>query len=86
MKTRVDRFGRVVVPKTIRDRHGIGPGCEVEIEDSGENIVLRVLSDYPGLVEKDGILVFRGRAAGDMESVVRSLREDRFKKLGFGPG
>jgi len=82
MKTKVDRFGRIVVPKEMRDRHGLVPGSQVEIEDSAETIVLCVLSDLPGLVEKQGILIFRGRATGDLDSVIRSHRNERQRKTG----
>jgi AbrB family looped-hinge helix DNA binding protein len=82
MKTKVDRFGRIVVPKEMRDRHGLVPGSQVEIEDSAETIVLRVLSDLPGLVEKQGILIFRGRATGDLDSAIRSHRNERLRKTG----
>jgi AbrB family looped-hinge helix DNA binding protein len=82
MKTKVDRFGRIVVPKEIRDRHGLVPGSQVEIEDSAETILLRVLSDLPGLVEKQGILIFSGRATGELDSTIRSLREERLRKGG----
>ena len=82
MRTKVDRFGRIVVPKEIRDRHGLVPGSQVEIEDSAETILLRVLSDLPGLVEKQGILVFSGRATGELDSAVRSHREERLRKGG----
>ena len=82
MKTKVDRFGRIVVPKEMRDRHGLVPGSQVEIEDSAETIVLRVLSDLPGLVEKQGILIFRGRATGDLDSAIRSQRNERLRKTG----
>ena len=30
----MDRFGRILVPKEVRDRHGLVPGSQVEIEDS----------------------------------------------------
>ena len=80
MKTAVDRFGRIVVPKELRDRHGLLPGSEVEIEDSTGTITLRLVSDLPGLVEKEGILVFRGHATGDLDSAIRSHREERLRK------
>jgi AbrB family looped-hinge helix DNA binding protein len=80
MKTKVDRFGRIVVPKDIRDRHGLAPVDEVEIEESANLICLRPLSNLPGLVEKEGILVFRGRATGDLDSAVQAYRSARLKK------
>jgi AbrB family looped-hinge helix DNA binding protein len=81
MRGTIDRFGRLVVPKEMRDRHGIGPGSEVEIEDTGSAIVLRPLEELPGLVEKEGILVFRGRATGDLEGVVKGQRGERLGKV-----
>ena len=86
MKTKVDRFGRIVVPKEIRDRHGMVPGSQVEIEDSPERIVLHVLSDLPGLVEKEGILVFRGRPSGDLDAAISSQRIERLRKTGGSSG
>jgi AbrB family looped-hinge helix DNA binding protein len=79
MKTTVDRFGRIVVPKEIRDRHGLAPGSGVEIEDAGETIVLRRSDELPGLVEKDGILVFRGRSTGDVDGAIHAHRDERLR-------
>jgi AbrB family looped-hinge helix DNA binding protein len=73
----IDRFGRIVLPKKIRDRHGLVPGSSVEIEDAGDIIKLHRLDDLPGLVEKDGIMVFRGRATGDLDAAIRTHRDER---------
>jgi len=32
MRTTIDRAGRIVIPKTIREQVGLTPGAEVEIE------------------------------------------------------
>ncbi len=80
MTTRADRFGRIVVPREIRDHHGLVPGTEVEIEDASEMIVLRRREDLPGLVEEQGILVFRGRPTGDLDEAIRSQRWERLRK------
>ena len=80
MTTTLDRFGRIVVPKAIRDRHGLVPGTEFEIEDSDGHIILRVLSHENGLAEKDDMLIFRGKSAGDVTAAVRAHRQERTKK------
>lgn len=80
MKTKVDRFGRIVIPKEIRDRHGLVPGDEIEIEETADTILLRPLSELPGLVEKQGLLVFRGRAIGDLDTALRSHRSERLRR------
>ena len=41
MKSTVDRFGRVVIPKEIRDRLGLKPGAEIDIGDNGNEIIVK---------------------------------------------
>jgi AbrB family looped-hinge helix DNA binding protein len=85
VKTSIDRFGRVVVPQEMRIKHGLSAGTEVIIEDAGESIVLKPVTDQSGLVEKDGLLVFRGRAVGDLDAALRSQRTARLRKAGGIP-
>jgi AbrB family looped-hinge helix DNA binding protein len=37
----------LILPKEIRERHGWGPGVELEIEDRGNSVVLRRAVDVP---------------------------------------
>ena len=32
MQTTVDKFGRIIIPKKVRDHFGLKPGTPVEIE------------------------------------------------------
>jgi antitoxin PrlF len=41
MTYRIGPKGQVVIPKEIRDRHGINPGDLVEVEDLGGQITVR---------------------------------------------
>jgi AbrB family looped-hinge helix DNA binding protein len=81
MKTTVDRFGRVVVPKDIRDRLGLRPGAEIEIDEKGNEIVLKPVEQESPLMVKEGLLVYSGRATGDLRGVVRAHREERLGKV-----
>lgn len=81
MKTVIDRFGRVVVPKTIRQGLGLEAGSELEITETGDAIVLRPTSGRPDLAVKNGILVFTG-GVGDDRETLRRLRDDRLGKAG----
>ncbi len=84
MKTTLDRFGRVVVPKEIRDRLGLRPGAELEIDEKGNEVVLKPIEHGPSLIMKEGILVFTGSATGDLRGAVRALREERLGKVASG--
>jgi bifunctional DNA-binding transcriptional regulator/antitoxin component of YhaV-PrlF toxin-antitoxin module len=70
----------------MRKRHGLLPGTEIIVEDAGEAIVLKPAADQSGLVEKDGLMVFRGRALGDLDVAIRSQRTDRLRTAGGIPG
>ena len=40
MKTRIDNFGRLVIPKPLRERYRFEPGAEVEIVTIPDGITL----------------------------------------------
>lgn len=41
METTVSSKGQVVIPKEVRDRHGLEPGTRLLVEERGDVIVLR---------------------------------------------
>ena len=84
MKTTLDRFGRVVVPKNIRDRLGLRPGTEIEIDEKGTEVVLKPVEHEPSLTMKRGILVYSGTATGDIRGAVRAHREERLRRVASG--
>ena len=53
MQLTLDRFGRMVLPKSIRDDFGLRPGDVLEAEEQKDAIVLRA---YP----KTSLLLFPG--------------------------
>lgn len=81
MKTTIDRFGRVIVPKTIRDRLGWKPGSQIEIEERGDETVLKTVGPETPLKLEDGVLVFTGAATADLLEAIRIHREERFLKV-----
>ncbi|MHB1097570.1 MAG: AbrB/MazE/SpoVT family DNA-binding domain-containing protein [Gemmatimonadaceae bacterium] len=81
MRTTVDRFGRVVVPKAMRDRLGLRPGAAIEIEETAGHLSLRAVEDTSPLMMQKGVLVFTGAAVGDLEGAVAADREQRVHQL-----
>ena len=84
MKTTIDRFGRVVVPKELRKRFGLAPGAQIEIDEHDQELVIRRVTVRSPLQTEDGLLVFEGEAAGDLASWVRDVRENRISKVSTG--
>ena len=65
MTTRLSTKGQLVIPKEIRERHRWEPGIELEIEDRGDHIEVRLATeDFPetGLEELIGCVGYEGPA------------------------
>ena len=79
----IDRAGRLVVPKSLRERFNLVVGTELEIEVSGECLQLRKVGAEPALVKKKGILVHHGgpRVNLDVAAFIRAERESRSRRM-----
>jgi AbrB family looped-hinge helix DNA binding protein len=67
MTITIDRAGRVVLPKAIRDRFHLRPGTEIEITAEPDAIKLARRDSRPVLVTKRGVLVHTGGEALDLD-------------------
>lgn len=82
MKITLDKIGRIVIPKKIREDFNLKQGSPIRIEEGKEEIVETPVEDEPTLVEKDGVLVFTGVPTEDIEiqvDIIRKLRGQRLK-------
>lgn len=77
MQLSIDKFGRVVLPKAIRDELGLVPGAPLNLKRTKQGIELNPILEKPVLVQKDGELVHTGKAVGDLGAAVRRSREAR---------
>ena len=83
MITTIDRAGRIVVPKSLRERFNLVAGTELEIEAGGDRLQLRRVDAEPALVRKKGILVHQGSARTDLDvaAFIRAERESRSRRI-----
>jgi len=84
METTLDRFGRIIIPKGVRDDMGLEAGAILQIEKEGEKIVLQPVHGEPQVMEKKGILVFTGTAVGDVGAALHEHRKSQLKKMSRG--
>jgi len=59
MQTTIDKAGRLVVPKELRDRLGIAAGSRVEIREDGSGLRVDLIAT-DNIVEIDGRLLVDG--------------------------
>lgn len=73
MRTTIDKAGRLVIPKTLRDRVGLRPG-PVEVSERGTGLHVEPLAEE-GLEEREGRLVIPASGAVIDDDTVSSLRD-----------
>lgn len=81
MEATLDRFGRIVIPKKIRENFHLQAGSPIRIEEGEGGIILKPVEGEPSLIKKDGVLVFSGKTVGNIEAAIEENREGRSKML-----
>jgi AbrB family looped-hinge helix DNA binding protein len=79
-KVTLDKAGRVVLPKPLRDELQLAAGDTLELESRGEQITLRPVRGGTPLQKERGLWVYRtGRplTAATTDQTLREVREER---------
>lgn len=83
MEVTLDKYGRIVVPKVIRDRLGIGAGTDLTVEVEQGRLVLKPIPERPALEERDGLLVSTAEVPADIDvrAVIEEIRAERSRNI-----
>ena len=83
MELWIDKAGRIVVPKPIRERLGFKPDTELEAIERPEGVLLKRVETRPSIVKIDGLWVHQGsaEAGANWERVVEDVREERIESV-----
>ena len=85
MNLRIDRAGRLVLPKSVRSQLGITPETALELVQRADGILLRRVAERPSMQQVDGLWVHQGTSCAstdnatnaDWAAVVDSVRDER---------
>ncbi len=81
MEAILDKFGRIVIPKEIRDALGLRPGSSFQIEEKNQGIILKPVEGTPHIKKENGWLIFTGELQGDIANLIDDARKERFDHL-----
>lgn len=83
MNLRMDKSGRIVLPKPLRKRLGLEPEAELEVVEHPDGVLLRTVTEQPSMVRVDGLWVHRGMAEPDTnwERLMNDIREERIQSV-----
>ncbi len=83
MTLKIDKAGRIVVPKPVRERLGLLAGADIEVVESPEGLMLKPIHQRPSLIKEGRFLVHTGKLThgGDVLKAIEADREERMRKL-----
>ena len=76
----IDKAGRVVIPKPLREALHLEPGDSLEMESIGEQITLRPVRGTGPLTKEHGVWVFHSDEplpASVTDDMLQQIREER---------
>ena len=83
LKATLDRAGRIVLPKSLRDELRLSPGDILDLTVTGDDVTVRPRRGATPLQKERGVWVFRtGKAltAGETQDTLRDIRAHRHRQ------
>lgn len=83
MTLKVDKFGRIILPKPVRDRLNLREGAELHLVENEGGFTLTLIGRKPSMILKNGVWVHFGRLPSEAkwETLVDEAREERIREL-----
>lgn len=83
MELRIDKSGRIVVPKFLRERLGFKPDTELEAIEQPEGVLLKRVDQRPSMIKIDGLWVHQGRAepGANWDRILDDVRDERIDSV-----
>lgn len=73
----IDKAGRLVLPKAVRDALHLSPGDRLELDLTGDQVTLRPRKPEPPLSRERGVWVYTSGQALSAEEVRDAIRDSR---------
>jgi AbrB family looped-hinge helix DNA binding protein len=81
MNVTLDKAGRVVLPKRLRQQLHLAPGDTLELESEGERVTLRPVRPQALLRKEHGVWVYQGEPADvSIPDLIDREREKRVRE------
>ena len=81
MTLRIDKTGRIVVPKPLRERFDLKPDTELEAVEQSDGVLLGPVEQRPSMIRVDGLWVHPGvpQPGANWDRIQQKVREERIQ-------
>jgi len=76
MTATIDKLGRLVVPKLLREELNLRPGTVLDIESDAGGLRMRIPAQGSALVRKGGFVLHHGSGSAEV-NIVDFIRKER---------
>jgi AbrB family looped-hinge helix DNA binding protein len=73
----IDKAGRIVLPKPVRDELQLSPGDSLEVESSEDRVILRPVRGNARIYKKQGVWVMHAGAPLSEDVVEKTIQQIR---------
>lgn len=84
LEATLDKFGRIVIPKLIRDHLGLKIGAMFRVEEQEDRLILQVIDPVSPIQIEEGVAIYTGTLVGDLESIFSIERDIRAQTIWGG--
>ena len=83
MKLKIDKAGRIVVPKPLRERLGFQPDTLLTAVEQPDGVLIQRVAEKPSMALIDGLWVHQGSAepTANWARVVENVRDERIESI-----
>jgi len=80
MTLKIDKAGRVILPKPVRDRFGLRAGSDLEVKETAEGVLLKPADRRPSLIKKGSFWVHTGELPPGYD-ILKAIDDDRDERV-----
>jgi AbrB family looped-hinge helix DNA binding protein len=80
---KIDKAGRIVVPKSLRERLGFNPNTALEVIEQPGGVLIKRVEQRPSMIKVDGLWVHQGHAepGTNWERILEDVRQERIESV-----